>query len=67
MKLSALPRVIKHNGQTLLDLNPAANIEDVVRMHAATIPELASAAIEGPQIEHGAQVYTVNTRVGTKG
>jgi PRTRC genetic system protein C len=60
-------RVIKYKDQELPDLNPAAPMESVLRMHAATHPELSTANLEGPVIKDGKAVYTAQTRLGTKG
>ncbi|TAM91142.1 chromosome partitioning protein ParB [bacterium] len=67
MKITTPTRIIRYDDRVLADLNPAASIEDVVRMHAATIPALATAVVEGPENEHGKATYTVRTRLGTKG
>lgn len=67
MNISQPTRVIKYRDQTLADLNPEATVEEVVRMHAAAVPELATAVAEGPVIELGTATYTVNARLGTKG
>jgi PRTRC genetic system protein C len=60
-------RVIKYKDQELPDLNPAADMEKILRMHATTHPELSTATLEGPVIKDDKAVYTVQTRLGTKG
>lgn len=67
MIVSTTERVIKYEGKVLADFNPTASVEDVVKMHVAAKPELASAHVEGPVIEDGKSVYTVQKRLGTKG
>lgn len=67
MELKQPKRIIMFNGQQLADLNPTLSVEAVVRMHAAQHPELGTALIEGPTYENSEQVYTCNTRLGTKG
>lgn len=67
MELKTIRRVIKYDGRELADLNPKASVEDVVRMHAATEPALATFTLEGPEYGNGTATYTVNTRLGTKG
>jgi PRTRC genetic system protein C len=67
VKIEQVERVIEYNGKPLADLNPSASVDDVIRMHAATIPKLATANVEGPVFKNGKQVYTVNTNVGYKG
>lgn len=60
-------RKIVYEGRELADVNPNADIHDVVKIHAVTHPELATAVIEGPEIKEGERVYTVKKRLGTKG
>ncbi|MFY9781450.1 MAG: PRTRC system protein C [Candidatus Baltobacteraceae bacterium] len=67
MKITAPQRIITWNNETLADLNPNASVEDVVRMHAAARPELATAIVEGPEFSDGKATYTIQTRLGTKG
>ena len=66
-EVQTVKRVITYKGNDLADLNPEASIDDVVKMHAATIPELATAAIEGPIMEDGYARYRISERLGTKG
>jgi PRTRC genetic system protein C len=40
---------------------------DVLRLHTATYPELATAQIEGPILVEGRNRYNVVARIGTKG
>ena len=67
MVITPLERVIKYEGAALTDFNPAASVDEIVKMHVATKPELAAATIEGPVVEDGKNVYTVQKRLGTKG
>jgi PRTRC genetic system protein C len=69
IKISTPTRVIRWKNRDLADLNPNATVEAVVRMHAATPDhaELATASIEGPEIKDGKAIYTVQSRLGTKG
>ena len=67
MEVTALGRSIIFDGKELADLNPSASVEDVVKMHAAAKPALATATIEGPVVKDGKNVYTVAQRIGTKG
>jgi PRTRC genetic system protein C len=67
MEITIPQRVIRWNDETLADLNPNASVDDIVRMHAAARPELATATVEGPEITDGKATYTVQTRLGTKG
>lgn len=65
--LKPTERKIKYDGRELADLNPEASVEEVVRMHKASFPELATAVVEGPVTEEGYLVYTATKRLGTKG
>jgi len=67
IELTPVKRNITYQGRELADLQPDAAVEDIVRMHALTIPELATATIEGPTIADGTATYTVSARLGTKG
>ena len=67
MEIATAKRVIRFKNQDLADLNPAAPIADVVRMHSALHPELATAVVTGPTISKGRAEYGIETRVGTKG
>jgi PRTRC genetic system protein C len=60
-------RSIKYKGQVLADLNPTVPMDGVLKMHAATHPELSTAILTGPIVEDGKAVYTAETRLGTKG
>jgi PRTRC genetic system protein C len=58
LKFDTVKRKIVYKGRELADTQPDASVEDVVRQHALTIPELATANVEGPEIKDG---------LGTKG
>jgi PRTRC genetic system protein C len=67
LTFDTVTREIVYKGRKLADLQPDASVEDVVRQHALTIPELATANVEGPEIKDGVATYTVSARLGTKG
>jgi len=67
MQLTTVTRKIVYQDRELADLQPDASVEEVVRMHALTIPELATANVEGPTIVDGTATYTISARLGTKG
>ncbi|MHB8461960.1 MAG: PRTRC system protein C [Vulcanimicrobiaceae bacterium] len=67
MKVTTPKRIINFDGRKLADLKPAATIDAVIKMHATTIPELATAVAEGPTYEDGNAIYTVATRLGKNG
>lgn len=66
-ELKEVKRVLMFDGQELADLNPAAPVEDVLRLHALTNPALTTAVVEGPVIEGGKRTYTVQKRAANKG
>ena len=60
-------RSFKFNKRVLPDPNPKLSPAQVKDLYAAQFPELASAAIEGPELKGGQQVYGFARQVGTKG
>ncbi len=60
-------RAFKFGNRTLPDPNPKLSPAQIKDHYAALYPELTSAAVEGPQLKNGKQVYTLATQVGTKG
>jgi PRTRC genetic system protein C len=67
MEIKEPTRVIIYDGQRLADLNPTLSIDAVVKMYSATMPELATAQITGPETKNGERIYTAEKRLGTKG
>ncbi|MBZ9714884.1 PRTRC system protein C [Deinococcus multiflagellatus] len=65
--LEIVHRIIQFDGRELTDLNPTASVEDVVKLHALTNPQLVTAVVEGPVILDGKRVYTVQKRAANKG
>ncbi|WP_102127970.1 PRTRC system protein C [Deinococcus planocerae] len=65
--VTAVQRKIVYEGRELADVSPTVSVEDVVKIHALTTPELATAVVEGPELQEGQRVYTVKKRLGTKG
>ncbi len=60
-------RRFKFNNRVLPDPNPRLSPAQVKDLYAAQFPELASAAIEGPELKSGQQFYGFARQVGTKG
>jgi PRTRC genetic system protein C len=60
-------RTFRFNKRVLPDPNPKLSPAQVKDLYAAQFPELASAAVEGPELKNGQQVYTLARQVGTKG
>jgi PRTRC genetic system protein C len=67
MKTRSITRTFKFNNRVLPDPNPAWSPAQVKDLYATQYPELASAAIEGPELKDGRQVYSFVRQVGTKG
>ena len=60
-------RSFRFNRRVLPDPNPKLSPAQVKDLYAAQFPELASAAVEGPELKSGQQVYSFARQVGTKG
>jgi len=67
LQAKLVTRSFKFNKRVLPDPNPKLSPLQVRDLYAAQFPELASAAIEGPELKNGQQVYTLARQVGTKG
>ena len=67
MQTKPVTRSFKVGNRVLPDPNPNLTPEAVKDLYAAQYPELASAAVEGPELRNGQQVYTFPRQVGTKG
>lgn len=62
-----LKRVFRYEGTEIPDPAPAMPADDVLQILSASYPQLNNAALEGPSIENGKQVYVVKVATGTKG
>jgi PRTRC genetic system protein C len=60
-------RKFTFNGVELPDPNPSLTLDQVRDVLAATHPEIATAAIEGPKVSGDSHSYTFVKSVGTKG
>jgi PRTRC genetic system protein C len=67
IETKAIIRKFIYNGTELPDPNPAATIEGVRDILASTHAEIATAAIDGPDIKGEVHTYTFVRSVGTKG
>jgi PRTRC genetic system protein C len=63
----ALPREFSYNGIKLPDPDPSLSIEQVRELFTASYPEIATAAITGPEDVGNALRYTFARAIGTKG
>ena len=62
-----LERSFRYTSIDLADPGAQYSAEEVRDLYTATYPELANAAIEGPEQKEGKLVYTFRRPVGTKG
>jgi PRTRC genetic system protein C len=67
IKVEKLERVFMFNGAKLPEVNPEFSIEQVRDIYVNTYPELATAAVEGPNPVNGAMQYVFTRAVGAKG
>lgn len=63
----AIVRVFRYNGITLEDPLPGKPLEAVRRVHGALYAAIATAKIEGPDVQGNQEVYTYHTQVGVNG
>lgn len=67
LETRSLERTFRYNSVDLVDPGAQYSAEEVRDLYTATYPELANAAIEGPEQKEGKLVYTFRRPVGTKG
>jgi PRTRC genetic system protein C len=67
METQPLVREFRYNGVNLPDPNPEANVEACRDLFAQTHPDIATAAVDGPELIGNKQVFTFIKSVGTKG
>jgi len=67
LETRSLERAFRYNSVDLADPGAQYSAEEVRDLYTATYPELANAAIEGPEEKDGKLVYTFRRPVGTKG
>lgn len=67
IKVEKLAREFVFNGVKLPDPNPDFTVEQVRDMYVGTYPDLATAAVEGPETLNGTMKYTFVRAVGAKG
>lgn len=65
--VSPCPRIFSYVGLTLPDPNINLPPEDVKAIYAGQYPELATAAIDGPEAIGDKLLYTFRRAVGSKG
>lgn len=67
IKIVPMSRVFVFNGAKLPDPNPNMSVEDVRAFYAAQYPELATAALNGPEAVADKMRYTFERAIGSKG
>jgi PRTRC genetic system protein C len=64
---NSLPREFTYNGINLRDPDPKMSPEQIRDLLTATYPEIATAAIIGPEDAGNAIRYSFGREIGTKG
>lgn len=67
MHIEVTQRSFRYSGLILPDPDCSLSIEAVRSIYATTYPEITTAAISGPELVDGKQVYTFQKAIGTKG
>jgi PRTRC genetic system protein C len=67
MHVERTERSFRYSGLVLPDPDPSLGIEAVRSVYASVYPEIVTAAVSGPDLVDGKQVYTFQKAVGTKG
>ena len=67
MKIEKLEREFSYNGLRLADPNPNLTVEEVRNLYAISYPEIATAAIEGPEAVGNKLIYRLTRAIGSKG
>ena len=67
MTVNPATRIFSYSSLTLHDINPALSPEEVKAAYSTQYPELATAAINGPEVVGDKLRYEFVRSVGTKG
>ena len=67
MHVERTERSFRYLGLILPDPDPSLGIEAVRSVYSTTYPEIVTAAVSGPELVDGRQVYTFQKAIGTKG
>jgi PRTRC genetic system protein C len=67
MDVEKLIREFTYNGIRLPDPNARLSVEEVRNLYAGSYPEIATAAIEGPESIGNKLIYRFSRSIGTKG
>ena len=67
LKTTLLPREFVYNGAKIPDPNPEMTVEQVRDLLTAAYPEIATAAVAGPEDAGRCLRYTFTRAIGSKG
>jgi len=67
MEAKPLARSFEFNGMRLPDPNPKLSVEEARALYAHQYPDIATAAITGPEAVGDKLVYRFTRAIGTKG
>jgi PRTRC genetic system protein C len=67
MESHPLSRYFEVHGVKLPGPNPALSVEEILGLYSQQYPEIATAAVIGPEQVGGRLVYRFSTAIGTKG
>jgi PRTRC genetic system protein C len=67
MTIEAMTREFRYDGVRLPDPNPKLSVEEVRTAFSATYPEIATAAVTGPEAVGNKLVFHFTKAIGTKG
>ena len=67
MNVTKMVREFRFGGAKLPDPNPQVDIEQVRSMYATQFPEIATAALTGPEAVGDKLVYRFERAIGAKG
>jgi PRTRC genetic system protein C len=67
LTVTKMSRLFLFNGIRLPDPNPEMSVEEVKALYAAQYPELATAAVNGPEAVGDKMRYTFERAIGSKG
>lgn len=67
LQTQQLTRVFRYSGVEWPDPGHNMTPDEVREVYSAAVPELLTAAVEGPETKDGKLIYTFKKGVGTKG
>jgi PRTRC genetic system protein C len=67
MESRVLNRIFEFNGQKLADLNSCLSPEEVRDLYSHQFPDIATAAITGPEAVGDKLLYRFSRAIGSKG